>query len=214
MTWCRGWNSEDVGKMWENYSEGQWLEDFWSWRRHGGQSPQNTVPAQLAHVPFRPSSSTDFGLQMPVTPIAQPPGSPPLASWLSAWLCLPPGTEQMQQNPPQPLGINLTACPDHICKWQERALFFRPQLAPELEASLVMHPVCWVGDWPIGSVDAAPFFLCPLFILCQGQLLFHNFLTQSSIDFLLKGGFCITSKVCPKQLFWPGPASPGRANFY
>lgn len=27
-------------------------------------------------------------------------------------------------------------------------------------------------------MDAAPVFLCPLFILCQGQLLLHNFLTQ------------------------------------
>ena len=63
----------------------------------------------------------------------------------------------------------------------DRALFSRPHLGPELEASLGTHPVFWVGKWPIGSVDAAPFFLWPLFVLCQGQLLVHDFLTQRRI---------------------------------
>lgn len=57
----------------------------------------------------------------------------------------------------------------------DRALFSRPLL----EASLVTHPLCRVGKWPISSADAAPFFLCPLFV--QGQQLLHNLLIQRRI---------------------------------
>ena len=63
----------------------------------------------------------------------------------------------------------------------DRALFSRPLPTPKLEASLIIHPLCWFDQWPTSLMDAAPFFSCPLFILCQGQLLLHNFLTQRRI---------------------------------